>query len=239
MKLYKNIPFLIVIYVLLTFVYGFKISMVFIFSYLMHELFHILAIYHYKMKIISISLIPFGGQIRYDGGVDCNPKIDLIIYSSGPFINLVLVIIGYVFSFKELISINISLALFNLLPAIPLDGFYITLNTFSLKIPYYFALKISLCISLITAIGLFIISLFINLYLMFLSIYIVIISIKAFIRNDLYKTLLLEKIALYSNENINYEIKPHINIKYIIYKGCNTYFKMNNTLYFDRDLLKK
>lgn len=238
MKKYKNIILLSIIVFILYITYGFKFSLYFIISYLLHETFHILIINKYNIKIKSINLIPFGGQILLDTCFDKSNKEDLVIYFSGPFINLILITISLIFNNHILLIINLILFLFNLIPIIPLDGFYILLNILSFKLPFYYAYKVSIIISLILSIILFIFSFIINISILILSIYMIILSILSLKNNYIYNHILFEKISK-ENNSLNYkQIKPSLKIKNIIYKGYNTYFIMSNKVYTDKYIIK-
>lgn len=238
MKLFKGIGSLIFIYISLLMVYDIQFSTIFICSYLLHEIFHIIVIYLLKFKIEEVYLIPFGGQIKMNGNKNHNPFYDVVIYLAGPLANLFLLINGLVLKSNMLKDINLILFSFNILPIMPLDGFYIFSNLLALKIPYYYALKITLIISLILAFVLLCVAYLINFSLIILSIYMIIITINELKNNYIYKGLLMEKI---SNINIgpNKEIKPTIKIKKIVYKGLNTYFSLGDDIYYDKNFFKK
>ena len=114
---------------------------VFVFVVL-HELGHSLVARAYGIHVRDITLLPIGGVARLDGMAP-TPKAEFWIALAGPMVNIVLALLllplalavsagglalGWnVFgSFAEflglLFTVNISLALFNLLPAFPMDG---------------------------------------------------------------------------------------------------------------------
>ena len=106
-------------------------SLILLLIVLWHETAHVLMAKVYGLDIIEIELLPFGGAARLEALLQMNPTIEWIIAVVGPFSNLLL--IGLAFGVNAYYSIppqwflffiqaNIGMALFNLLPALPLDG---------------------------------------------------------------------------------------------------------------------
>jgi len=102
---------------------------------LLHELGHSLVAKAFGIQTRDITLYPFGGiaSILQQPG----PKAELAIALAGPLVNVLIALAlypfldpalfappdGFVPGFKEKIFVaNISLALFNMLPALPMDG---------------------------------------------------------------------------------------------------------------------
>jgi stage IV sporulation protein FB len=99
-------------------------------SMFLHELGHITAALLLKKRVKKIKLLLIGLNASIDMD-DCSWKERTIIFISGPFINLLMVIIISTIQIyfnlilekmDFLILINIYLLLFNLLPIVPLDG---------------------------------------------------------------------------------------------------------------------
>ena len=105
-------------------------------SLLAHELSHSLVALHYGVRVRSITLFVFGGISQLEGEAH-TPKADFRIAAAGPAMSLVLAalfgameaifvaagghgIVGTLLSW--LWEINLLLAVFNLIPAAPLDG---------------------------------------------------------------------------------------------------------------------
>ncbi|WP_165912439.1 M50 family metallopeptidase [Effusibacillus lacus] len=99
---------------------------------LLHELGHVGAALLFGYRVKDITILPFGGVARLEhGSLGWQPRHEAIIALAGPFINFVLlflvIFLSGIGSLSDsvssfLIQINLSLAFFNLLPALPLDG---------------------------------------------------------------------------------------------------------------------
>lgn len=98
---------------------------------LLHELAHVLTAKHYGLAVKNIELFPFGGVARLDGLMEVNSMVETRIAIAGPLSNLLLIVLtfwlralGVIKGDFSLFFIqgNLLLALFNLLPALPLDG---------------------------------------------------------------------------------------------------------------------
>lgn len=105
-------------------------------SVLLHELSHSLVSIHSGINVSKISLFIFGGIAQMDEEPD-EPKKELKIAIAGPAMSLCLsflfMILTYILNFVNapapitvvfnyVYSINLILALFNLVPAFPMDG---------------------------------------------------------------------------------------------------------------------
>lgn len=100
------------------------------FILLFHEMAHVGAAKLFQMKVKEIELLPFGGAVRIESLFELNPTHEIYIALAGPAANIFL-ILGYT-AFQSLglvsisnnvfIKMNLILAGFNLLPALPLDG---------------------------------------------------------------------------------------------------------------------
>lgn len=102
-----------------------------------HEFGHILAARRFGYKTRDVILSPLGGMARLEG-VPSTPSQEIAIAAAGPAVNLVLAGLGY--ALQPMVSsattmgallgaltgwfvtINLALFLFNLIPALPMDG---------------------------------------------------------------------------------------------------------------------
>ncbi len=113
---------------------GLSCGLIILVSILVHELMHSLVALHYGLKISEIELYLFGGVSKIEEEPR-SPKSEVLISFVGPLTSLLLgaafyLIWYYVFIPSIVVDIilwyngiiNISLGLFNLLPAFPMDG---------------------------------------------------------------------------------------------------------------------
>lgn len=100
-------------------------------SVLLHEVGHALAARHFGIRTRQILLLPIGGVAQLEGEPR-TPKQELLIALAGPAVNFVIaaalsvwMVLGFVPTSGLLASVlvaNLSIGLFNLLPAFPMDG---------------------------------------------------------------------------------------------------------------------
>lgn len=98
---------------------------------LLHELGHVLAALALGVRVAQIELMPFGASARLEGWRQLRPWQASLIALAGPFINLTLGMAAVLCARSDLLSLetaalfvrsNLTLMLFNLLPALPMDG---------------------------------------------------------------------------------------------------------------------
>lgn len=96
-----------------------------------HELAHILAAKCARVEIREIRLMPFGGSARMENPYSLSPGRLIVVAVAGPLANLSLMILSAALAHwglldspraGEILRSNLTLMLFNLLPALPLDG---------------------------------------------------------------------------------------------------------------------
>ncbi len=98
---------------------------------ILHELAHAITAINYNYRVREIELLPFGGVAKLEQGLEADPGAEILVALAGPLANFLLV--GLVCLFENMglgnrqwvpffIECNLTLGLFNLLPAYPLDG---------------------------------------------------------------------------------------------------------------------
>jgi stage IV sporulation protein FB len=102
-----------------------------LFTVFIHEMGHAVAAHHFKWRIKSISLLPFGGSVETEEYGNKSLKEDCIVILAGPLQHFWLIgsaYLLYTFSYmpydlyQQFFYLNVTVLLFNLLPIWPLDG---------------------------------------------------------------------------------------------------------------------
>lgn len=97
----------------------------------LHELAHMVMARRLSLPVKEVELLPFGGVARVSGDMVLDPAKESYVAVAGPVSNLLMVILGLALKNHGLweedlgaffLQCNILLAVFNLLPALPLDG---------------------------------------------------------------------------------------------------------------------
>ncbi|CUH97453.1 hypothetical protein P22_3583 [Propionispora sp. 2/2-37] len=98
---------------------------------LWHELAHAITARAAGLKVREVELLPFGGVARISSLNETGIRKEFLISAAGPLASLVLAAVSYIGmtyskdwleGWQFLYKVNIVLVLFNLLPALPLDG---------------------------------------------------------------------------------------------------------------------
>ncbi|SHE65946.1 site-2 protease family protein [Clostridium fallax] len=174
------------------FILGFK-SVIFIafFWIILHELCHCFVSIILGANIENFKLGPLGVSLELKDLDEMGCNKEILICMVGPLFNIMMAILFYFLNLKINsyilqinFEINLSLGLFNLLPAYPLDGFRIVRSYLGKKILYKRAHDITIYISYIC--GIFLMGLFflygflhrLNISLLFCSIFILYLTYK-------------------------------------------------------------
>jgi len=98
---------------------------------LAHELAHALVAEALGYRVREIELLPFGGVAKIEGLNEAKAKNELLIAAAGPLTSTVLAVVAYwlktllpsaAAALQFWLEVNVMLAVFNLLPGVPLDG---------------------------------------------------------------------------------------------------------------------
>lgn len=158
----------------------------------LHELGHALAAKRYNIKTKDITILPIGGLARLDK-IPEKPKEELVVAIAGPAVNLVLAAITYLFIsipevdalnvqltgginsgnfFLNFFVVNIWLAVFNMIPAFPMDGGRVLRALLSMKLERHIATSIAAGIGQLLALVFVFLGFYSNPFLIFIGIFI-------------------------------------------------------------------
>ena len=160
---------------------------------ILHELGHALMAKKYNIKTIDITLLPIGGLARLERLPE-KPSEELVVALAGPLVNIALALITSLFitlpnTSEQMVSqlsngvnsnnfflnfflVNIVLAIFNLIPAFPMDGGRVLRALLSYKLERHVATKIAARIGQILAIGFIFLGFFSNPFLIFIGLFV-------------------------------------------------------------------
>ncbi|MDK2856185.1 MAG: stage sporulation protein [Bacillota bacterium] len=121
---------------------------------LLHEVAHMVAARAYGLTVRELELLPFGGVARIEDLdlVSLEPEVETAVALAGPLQNVVLagaarLLAGYEIWDASQAAIfwraNLGLALFNLLPGLPLDGGRVLRAYLSCRLPWRQATEVS------------------------------------------------------------------------------------------------
>lgn len=98
-------------------------------SVLMHEIAHTIMASLLGVKVAEIEILPFGGQAKIEDFTGLDPEQEIYVALAGPVLSLSLAAFFHFwpphmgnFNINLFVTFNAFLGVFNLLPALPLDG---------------------------------------------------------------------------------------------------------------------
>ena len=156
----------------------------------LHEFGHALAARRYGIRTRNITLLPIGGVASLERMPD-DPRQEIIVALAGPAVNLVIALLLWLWLLlsnsvipeqsglmtesgflHRIMVINLVLALFNLLPAFPMDGGRVMRAALSMWVGHRKATRIAANIGQALAMGMGILGLLYNPFLMFIAVFI-------------------------------------------------------------------
>ncbi len=158
----------------------------------LHELGHALAAKKYNIKTKDITLLPIGGLARLES-IPEKPKEELVVALAGPAVNIALALLTGLFIsmpdakeltiqlsggvnsgnfFLNFFIVNLWLAVFNMIPAFPMDGGRVLRALLSMKFERHIATNIAARIGQFLAVGFVFLGFFSNPFLVFIGLFI-------------------------------------------------------------------
>ena len=145
---------------------------------LLHEFGHALAARRYGIPTKDITLLPIGGVARLER-MPTDPKQELIVALAGPAVNVLIALallpiiaVSDAAFFERLLSTNLFLVAFNLIPAFPMDGGRVLRAGLAMKMDYARATRTAATIGQGFAVLFGLAGLFTNPFLIFIAVFI-------------------------------------------------------------------
>ncbi len=113
-------PLSFVFYPLIAYFFGVRLFLMFFLSVIFHEAGHLLAIYCFRQKVVSVTLSVGGLDIRRYG--NSTYRADAVIALCGPLFGFLVGSVGLIIGYADFFFVSTAYTLLNILPVYPLDG---------------------------------------------------------------------------------------------------------------------
>jgi len=230
-------------------------SVIFILSIFMtvflHELGHALAAKKYKIKTKDITILPIGGLARLER-IPEKPSEELVVAIAGPLVNIALAIItGLLITIPDLkeltiqlsggvnqsnfflnfFIVNIWLAIFNLIPAFPMDGGRVLRAILSMKFERHVATNIAARIGQLLALAFIFIGFNNNPFLIFIGLFIILgaqAEVEMTKTGFMLKGMLVKDVVMKHYETINATEIVETAVKQLLNGQCKNFLVISN-----------
>lgn len=166
---------------------GLALILTLFFCVVLHEFGHALTAQHFGIRTRSITLLPIGGVAAMEGMPE-DPRQEILVALAGPAVNLAIaaalwlvltvlqtppstdqMLASGVPFWYQVMAVNVVLALFNLVPAFPMDGGRVLRAALAMRMDRREATRKAVVVGQFLATGMFVLGLLYNPFLMLVA----------------------------------------------------------------------